>query len=109
MALRQPTKLDWKPKITFDEFVSEMVEADCRAYGIVLAWRENTMTSRHVHLAVSGTSAFQARRGQPASVSSIVWIGKFTHPAKQKTSRSIHAIDDFAKNLAFKEIAIFVA
>ncbi|BAB52288.1 msl5920 [Mesorhizobium japonicum MAFF 303099] len=58
---------------------------------------------------------FQGRRHfRPGAVSRhqsvpIVWIGKFTHPAKQKTSRSIHAIDDFAKNWAFKEIAIFVA
>ncbi|WP_352799137.1 GDP-mannose 4,6-dehydratase [Mesorhizobium sp. M0870] len=32
-ASKAATKLDWKPKTTFDELVSEMVEADCRAYG----------------------------------------------------------------------------
>ncbi|WP_027038811.1 GDP-mannose 4,6-dehydratase [Mesorhizobium ciceri] len=36
-ASKAATKLDWKPKTTFDELVSEMVEADCRAYGIALA------------------------------------------------------------------------
>ncbi|PAQ07695.1 GDP-mannose 4,6-dehydratase [Mesorhizobium temperatum] len=36
-AAKAATKLDWKPKTTFDELVSEMVEADCRAYGIALA------------------------------------------------------------------------
>ncbi|WP_192178593.1 GDP-mannose 4,6-dehydratase [Mesorhizobium amorphae] len=36
-ASKAATKLDWKPKTTFDELVSEMVEADCRAYGITLA------------------------------------------------------------------------
>ncbi|MER8547985.1 GDP-mannose 4,6-dehydratase [Mesorhizobium sp. M1169] len=30
-ASKAATKLDWKPKTTFDELVSEMVEADCRA------------------------------------------------------------------------------
>lgn len=35
-ASKAATKLDWKPKTTFDELVSEMVEADCRAYGIAL-------------------------------------------------------------------------
>ncbi|GLS37279.1 GDP-mannose 4,6-dehydratase [Mesorhizobium tianshanense] len=36
-ASKAATKLDWKPKTTFDQLVSEMVEADCRAYGITLA------------------------------------------------------------------------
>ncbi|MER9443071.1 GDP-mannose 4,6-dehydratase [Mesorhizobium sp. M0340] len=36
-ACKAATKLGWKPKTTFDELVSEMVEADCRAYGITLA------------------------------------------------------------------------
>ncbi|RRH87148.1 GDP-mannose 4,6-dehydratase [Mesorhizobium tamadayense] len=35
-ASKAATKLDWKPTTTFDELVSEMVEADCRAYGITL-------------------------------------------------------------------------
>ncbi|MFK0692606.1 GDP-mannose 4,6-dehydratase [Mesorhizobium sp. IMUNJ 23033] len=35
-AAKAATKLGWKPKTTFDELVSEMVEADCRAYGITL-------------------------------------------------------------------------
>ncbi|EHK52257.1 GDP-mannose 4,6-dehydratase [Allomesorhizobium alhagi] len=35
-ASKAATKLGWKPKTTFDELVSEMVEADCRAYGITL-------------------------------------------------------------------------
>ncbi|SIT55995.1 GDP-D-mannose dehydratase, NAD(P)-binding (fragment) [Mesorhizobium prunaredense] len=36
-ASKAATKLGWKPKTSFDELVSEMVEADCRAYGIMLA------------------------------------------------------------------------
>ncbi|WP_192384143.1 GDP-mannose 4,6-dehydratase [Mesorhizobium silamurunense] len=36
-ATKAATKLGWEPKTTFDELVSEMVEADCRAYGITLA------------------------------------------------------------------------
>lgn len=35
-ASKAATMLGWKPKTTFDELVSEMVEADCRAYGITL-------------------------------------------------------------------------
>lgn len=36
----------------------------------------------------------------------VVWVGEFTHPAKQKTIRSIHAVDDFAKNGLFKQIGV---
>ncbi|WP_184878234.1 GDP-mannose 4,6-dehydratase [Mesorhizobium sangaii] len=35
-ASKAATKLGWEPKTTFDELVSEMVEADCRASGITL-------------------------------------------------------------------------
>ncbi|PZV37116.1 GDP-mannose 4,6-dehydratase [Mesorhizobium kowhaii] len=35
-ASKAATKLGWEPKTTFDELVSEMVEADCRAYGTTL-------------------------------------------------------------------------
>ncbi|WP_245468473.1 MULTISPECIES: hypothetical protein [unclassified Mesorhizobium] len=41
-ASKAASKLGWKAKTTFDELVSEMLEADCRAYGIMLASGENT-------------------------------------------------------------------
>lgn len=49
-----------------------------------------------------------ARHALSAGIHSgpVVWVGEFTHPAKQKTIRSIHAVDDFAKNWLFKQIGV---
>ncbi|OWK20894.1 hypothetical protein AJ88_25235 [Mesorhizobium amorphae CCBAU 01583] len=49
------------------------------------------------------------RRSASIQSASVLWIGIFAHPTEQKANRSIHAINDFAKNWAFKEIGVFVA
>lgn len=83
-----------------------MLEADCRAYGIMLASGENTMASRAGAFVV-GPSTLP---GTPFSAGihsgPVVRVGEFTHPAKQKTIRSTHPIDDFAKNWLFKQIGV---
>lgn len=83
-----------------------MLEADCRAYGIMLASRENTMASRAGAFVVGAIRI--ARHALSAGIHSgpVVWVGEFTNPAKQKTIRSIHPIDDFAKNWLFKQIGV---
>lgn len=49
-----------------------------------------------------------ARHALSAGIHSgpVVRVGEFTHPAKQKTIRSIHPIDDFAKNWLFKQSGV---
>lgn len=65
-ASKAAGKLGWKAKTTFDELVSEMLEALCRAYRIMLAYRENTMASRAGAFVV-GPSALPGTPSRPAS------------------------------------------
>ncbi|WP_287176402.1 hypothetical protein [Mesorhizobium sp.] len=65
-ASKAASKLGWKAKTTFDELVSEMLEADCRAYGIMLASGENTMASRAGAFVV-GPSTLPGTPSRPAS------------------------------------------
>ncbi len=83
-----------------------MLEADCRAYGIMLASGENTdgVAGR----CICRGAIHIARHALSAGIHSgpVVRVGEFTHPAKQKTIRSIHPIDDFAKNWLFKQSGV---
>lgn len=77
----------------------------CRAYGIMLASREMRWRRGQVHVSWGHP---HCRHALSAGIHSgpVVWVGEFTHPAKQKTIRSIHAVDDFAKNWFFKQSGV---